>query len=805
MENKKIKMIGNAHIDPVWLWNWQEGYQEVKATFKAVLDIMNEDENFYFTCSSSIFFEWIEKSNPKMFEEITKRVKEGRIEIVGGWLIQPDCNIPNGESFVRQGLYGQRYFLEKFGIMAKTGYNVDSFGHAGTLPQILKKSGMDNYVFMRPGPHEKALPARTFWWEAKDKSKVLAYRIPYEYCTWGKELNNHVERVKSELKSEHEMMVFYGVGNHGGGPTRDNIRSIYDMDKNEENLSIKMSTTNKFFEDALKSGVDFPTVQDDFQHHAPGCYSVYSEVKSLNRKSENNLLAAEKWSVVSKVIEGIEYPDDYQLAWKGVLFNQFHDILAGTSIKSAYDDSRYLHCEALAIAQRNHNLAVQSISWDIDIEQDIDMKPIVVFNNNTFSCKHIIDLEVRGLSDDNFKLLDEDGNIIPSQCVKSEATVNGQQRVMFVAEIPALGYRTFKLYPKTDRIPQLTDVKSSNKLLENKFFKVEFNEATGYISSMYDKLNDVEVFKGDACKLNVILDDSDTWSHGVTKFDRVIESMKVDSMKLIEDGEVRSTIKIKYKYKDSTVTQYFSIYKELEYVTVKVVLDWREPKTMLKLNLPTNMHHPRPTYETPYGFIEKSANGEEEPGQSFVTLQGNYKGEIPYGITVANDAKYSYSFDNNNMNITILKNSVVAHHEPKELDEDVDYDYTDFGIQEFNYYLYPHKGNWKDNGVVQLANILNQKPTAVIETFHKGTLPQKNSFLSIDTKQVVITALKEAEDKCGVVLRAYETNNFDCTATITISFMDRKIETKFSASEIKTIYIPYDNDKAVREVNMLEM
>ena len=224
MKDKKLYMIGNAHLDPVWLWNWQEGFQEVKATFRSALDRMKEDKDFVFTCSSAAFYEWVEKNNPAMFAEIRKRVEEGRWELAGGWWIQPDCNIPSGEAFVRQGLYGQRYFLEKFGKMAVTGYNVDSFGHNSNLPQILKKSGMDNYVFMRPMPLEKGLPGRIFWWKSMDGSKVMTYRIPYEYCSWGKDLEKYTDRLKCELEDgEDELMMFYGVGNHGGGPTKENM------------------------------------------------------------------------------------------------------------------------------------------------------------------------------------------------------------------------------------------------------------------------------------------------------------------------------------------------------------------------------------------------------------------------------------------------------------------------------------------------------------------------------------------------------------------------------------------------------
>jgi len=226
-----LHMIGNAHLDVVWLWPWQEGFGEVKATFRAALDLMNDCDDFLFTASSAALYEWIEHNDPAMFDEIKSRVAEGRWEIAGGWWVQPDCNLPSGESFVRQGLYGQRYFKEKLGVTATVGYNVDSFGHHAMLPQILRKCGLSRYVFMRPQRHEMGLPGPLFWWESDDGSCVLAARIPYEYCTWGQELRQHVRKCAVELKAPFdELLCFYGVGNHGGGPTRENLHSIRAMD-----------------------------------------------------------------------------------------------------------------------------------------------------------------------------------------------------------------------------------------------------------------------------------------------------------------------------------------------------------------------------------------------------------------------------------------------------------------------------------------------------------------------------------------------------------------------------------------------
>jgi alpha-mannosidase len=191
-----LHMIGNAHLDPVWLWQWPEGLQEAKATFRSALDRLDESADFVFTSSSAAIYKWVEENAPDLFAEIRERVAEGRWQIAGGWWIQPDCNLPGGESYVRQGLYGQRYFREKFGVTATVGYDVDSFGHHGMLPQIVAKMGMDSYVFMRPQEHEKELPGRLFWWEADDGSRVLTFRIAYAYTAGGTidDLDRHIRR-----------------------------------------------------------------------------------------------------------------------------------------------------------------------------------------------------------------------------------------------------------------------------------------------------------------------------------------------------------------------------------------------------------------------------------------------------------------------------------------------------------------------------------------------------------------------------------------------------------------------------------
>lgn len=807
MKEKILHMIGNAHLDPVWLWNWQEGFAEAKATFRSALDRMEEDDEFVFTCSSAAFYEWIEKNNPAMFEQIQKRVREGRLELAGGWWIQPDCNIPSGEGFVRQGLYGQRYFLEKFGKMAVTGYNVDSFGHNGNLPQILKKSGMSNYVFMRPMPMEKGLPGRIFQWKSMDGSSVLTYRIPYEYCTWGKDLEKYIGRLKCEFTDgEDALMMFYGVGNHGGGPTKENIKSIHELDERADMPSMRMGTMEEFFRVIRCNGKEYPEHVGDLQHHASGCYSVLSRVKRENRKAENKLVEAEGWSAIANVAEKQPYPDNFGRAWKGLLFNQFHDILAGTSIPSAYEDASYLYGQAMAVGQENLNYAIQAISWDIDIEEDVSMRPIVVFNSHAWAGKMVIDLEVRGLTNDNFRLTDSAGNMILAQRIQSEATVNGQSRLLFVAALPSMGYELFKLYLDVEETEAFTCVTVTEDSIENDSLRLVFNEATGYVQSLYDKKEELEVLRREGGRLAVIEDKYDTWAHNVFKFDKQLGDMQLVYKKVLEEGPVRSGVRVKYQYNQSYVIQDFFLYRELNYVQVNVRVDWREPGTQLKIKYPVNLNFRKPTYEIPYGYIEKQANGEEEPGQTWFDFTGeHFKKQIMYGLTIANDAKYSYSMDIDEMNLTVLKNSVFAHHDPKVLEEGQEYRYVDDGIQEFRYLLIPHTGSWKDADVTRCARELNVRPQTVIETFHKGRQPQKQSFVSLSSDHVQIAAIKECEDRDGVIIRAYETKRQEGDAVLDVSFMERREVLHFVPCEIKTVKIPYDSSKSVVEVNLLEM
>ena len=347
-----VHLIGNAHLDPVWLWRWQEGYTEVLSTFRSALDRMKEHEDYIFTCAGAAYYSWVEKTDPAMFEEIRARVKEGRWVIVGGWWIQPDCNMPCGESFARHSLYSQRYFQSRFGITCNVGYNVDSFGHNAMLPQILKQSGMDAYVYMRPSAipnvdrdnvmeKEYPFPDNAFLWEGADGTRIPTYRVRFGYNSDHTDVEQALRKAfrVTELAEEQDLpqMSFYGVGNHGGGPTAAMIALLDDLiQKNPDGKYIFSDPVRYFRELPLEK---LKLLRDDLQNHASGCYTAVMKVKELNRKAEEYLISAEKFTAMAELLGlQIEKPD-FESLWRIVLFNQFHDILCGCSIHSALDDA----------------------------------------------------------------------------------------------------------------------------------------------------------------------------------------------------------------------------------------------------------------------------------------------------------------------------------------------------------------------------------------------------------------------------------------------------------------------------------
>ncbi|CAM3351515.1 Alpha-mannosidase [Deinococcus saxicola] len=801
-----LHMIGNGHIDPVWLWNWQEGFQEIKATYRSALDRLAEDPDFIFTCSSAAHLAWIEENEPEMFEEIRTQVTGGRWVLVGGWWVQPDCHLPGGEGFVRQGLYGQRFLHSRFGKTARVGYNPDSFGHAATLPQILLKSGLPYYTFMRPGPHEQTLPSRLFWWQGADGSRVLTFRIPFEYCTWGKDLETHIRRCASEVTGGlGDLMCFYGVGNHGGGPTRENLESIHRLQGDGDLPELVFSSPDQYFEtvDPSQAAV-WPA---ELVHHAIGCYAAHSGVKRLNRQAELALIRAEKFAALAHARVGLPYPQtELEHAWKRVLFNQFHDILAGTSLESAYVDAAHDYGEALSIAQHVTNAAVQRLSWRVHIPLQEGARVYVVWNPHPWPVRVAVEHEVGGVKD-GFTMTDEGGAAILAQFTRSQATVSTwRRRLAWVAELPAFGHRTFTVLPGDEAAAPAAQVSVSDRHLENDVFRLEIDPQSGGIARLLDQRTGAEVFSAPAAVGVVLRDESDTWSHGLVRYDDVIGTFGQARVGVLEHGPVRSAIRTTSTYGKSTLTQDFFVYQDPTLpIEVRVRLDWHEAHKLLRLRFPANVTFRQATYEAPYGTVSRPGNGEEYPGGRWVDLSGADKvsGELR-GLALINDAKSSYSVSLADLYLTVLRSPIYAHHDPYVPTSGGDYRFMDQGEQTFTYWLWPHAGNWRDAGLPRLCAALTEGPVALPETFHDGELPGAQENLSVSPESVLVTVFKRAEDGSGYVLRLMETLGQAVTASLSLPFLEREFTVFLGANELSTLLLP-DDDSPPRPLLLTEL
>ena len=782
---KKIHLIGNAHLDPVWLWQWQEGYAEVKATFRSALDRMKEFDDYKFTSACSIYYMWIEESDKAMFEEIVARVKEGRWEIAGGWIIQPDCNIPCGESFARHALISQRYFKDRFGITAKTGYCVDSFGHNGNLPKILQNSGMENYVFMRPGPHEKELAQSLFRWYSSDGSSVLTYRVPNRYCITDEHF--HIFQEIADMNEDTDMMAFYGVGNHGGGPTV----ALLDHMHRDLDARFVYSTVNDYF-DAV-GNIPVPELHDDLQYHAKGCYSACSDIKAGNRRCENAVLSAEKYSVLSKHLIGTPYPaEQLNHAWKNVLFNQFHDILGGCSIREAYTDAAYQQHEAMSICQRIENHALQQISWNIDTmdgqeivhgepgsrlaigwNSDTVGTPVVVFNPLPHPVTCMVAVRRRPVS-----IRSSDGTYIPIQLVRDSKT-NGTDKfaTAFTANIPALGYSLYRMFFREEDIPELENpFTCTDNSIENDRIRVELDPGTGEIRSILQKETSRQIL---AEKTSTVLIDettSDTWSHGITAFKDVVGVFRNGSVKLIENGPVRATLRSEMRMGSTEIIRDYSIFPNREDIQVCTRIDFHEKHRMLKFRIPISADKPKAYCQIPYGSIERPTDGTEQVGGSWMALTD---GQM--GIAVANDSKYSFDADGNTLGLTVLRSAIWGDHYGRR---DEFCEYMEQGIHRFTYTILPFRSI---THCEMAAAELNNPPTTIIETFHHGSLPVSYSGIHVSEPNIIVTACKQHTDSEGLILRCCEVENKATTATI--SLFGFNFEARFGHSQVRTFLI----------------
>jgi alpha-mannosidase len=766
----RIRAVGNSHIDMAWLWPWTETVEVVRNTYRSALNMMDEYPGFTFAGSSARTYEWMEEKYPELFQEIQQRVKEGRWEIVGGMWVEPDLNMPGGESLTRQILVGKQYFKRKFGVDVKVGWNPDSFGYTWQLPQIYKKSGIDYFVTQKLlWAHEfTTFPYKLFWWESPDGSRLLTY-FPHDYgssmepVSMAEDVSVWMPSIYHQSLKDPEMMYLYGVGDHGGGPTRTMLDSASQlMSPGVVFPKLEFSSASGFLDDITKrNDLEIPVWKNElyFQYHR-GVFTTQSETKKLIRQTEENLLDAEKYASLAQLYRRPYPRTQFTDAWKGLLFDDFHDIMPGSGIAVNYLDAKRNLDEVGRVSGNILNNSVDEISAHIDTQQN--GTPIVVYNSLSWDRSDIVEVEAQlPTAATNIEVVNSANKPVPFQVIVNDPETH---RVHFLleAEVPSLGYATYFVRSAPKPVNTASSLKATSTEMENKFLRVKVDPQSGCITSLYDKRTNQESIataetdtggpKNRPCGnlLQTFVDkpkEYDAWNIDADFEDKYWSLDKADEVKLTESDPLRAVIQVKHHFQDSSFVQNITLYPASTRVDVRMEADWKEKHILLKVGFPVSVHSDKATYEVPFGSIERptTRNTPDEKAQFEVpALHWADLSDAQHGLSILNDSKYGYDAKGNVLRLTLLRSPTWP--DP----------HADEGHHEFVYSLYPHSGTWHDAQTVRRGYELNYKLRAVQVQNHTGALPPVHSFITIDGGNVVLTAMKWAEDENAMVLRFYE-------------------------------------------------
>lgn len=816
---RTVSIAGNAHIDLAWLWRWLETVEVTRATFDTVMKNMDEYPELLYVQSQAQTYRWMQDYYPEVFERIKQRVKEGRWEIVGGMWAEPDCNLIDGESFVRQMLYGKRYFKANFGKDVAIGWNPDSFGYNWNMPQLLSKAGFTSFVTQKISWNEtNVFPYFFFWWEGPDGSRLLTYFPPTGYVgdLASSELVEGVTLFERNTGLKNPL-ILYGLGDHGGGPNRRMLDRARGLARQKIFPKIKPSTAadylGQFKPETLKS---LPVWKDElYLEYHRGTFTTQAATKNNNRKSEVLMANAEKLSSLAMLFAQPYRQADFGSAWEKILLNQFHDILPGSSINPVYRDAAELYQQARRTAGGALNQSLDALAKRIDTAGGAEGRPLLVFNSLSWDRDGIVTVDLpRDLAGD-VRVVDDGGREIPSQVLSEE------RALAFVARsIPAGGFRVFKLQ---NRKPAgaATSLRAASSTLENDYFALRVDPRSGDIVSLFDKVNKREVLPAGSRAntlqlLEDIPDEYDAWNIGYTG--RRWEIDKADSIELISPGPVKAVLRVKKSflglakarrvpagdYPSSFFTQDIVLWDGMPRVDVEMSADWWEDHVLLKVAFPVGVKNTQAAYEIPYAFIYRPTGREtdwEKARTEVPAVRWADLSDDRYGVSLINENKYGYDVEGSVLRLTLLRSPL----DPDPM--------ADKGKHRFSYSLYPHPGTWREADTVRKGYEFNYPLLARFVEAHAGELPAVFSFFKAEPSNIVLAAIKKAEDRDSLVLRLYEAEGNPTEARLSffrapkevyaLDLMENRLQPiafkpgadglglKFGKSEIKTIELVF--------------
>ena len=756
----KVCLVGHSHIDMNWLWYWENTLEIAHRTFNTVDKLMSEFKDFKFSQSQAYLYQAVENNFPSLFRCIKKRIKEDKWDVTASMWVESDLNMASGEAIVRQILYAKRYVKEKFGVTPRVCWSLDIFGHPWTLPQILKKSRLDYYHFTRCGKGK-----HIFWWQGPDGSRVLAFNHPGSYngIITPEKL---IPAVLRGIEEKSNVYLFtYGVGDHGGGPTRRELKRAQELRKDFLFPTLKFSTVQECFEEMLRENKNYPVIKDELNFIYEGCYTTHADIKYMNRYLENTIPVSEMFSSIAEVY-GLKYDRaDFETCWQKACFNQFHDILDGSAIHPTYEYSKRVYDEARIISSEKLYKSLEFISSLIAGNKGA--LKIVIYNPLAWKRTGIVEVDIDDkILSHNPCLWDSKGNSVSYQKV-------GTQICFLAKDVPGLGYKVYYLRKaqvksKGNKVLKVKTTKDNGQiseyLLENEFVLLKVNSSNGCIHSIFNK-NIKKEFVLDSLKpanmFQVLYEKPhimSSWDIGqIERVENLISGAKVE---VCEEGPVFASVKLTISFNKSRINQEIRLYSGLSQIYFITEVDWHERGTpdlsapMLKVAFPVNITTDKVTCEIPFGFIERSVNGREIPALKWVDIS-----EKNCGVSLLNDSKYGHDIQGNVIRLTLLRSAYEPDLDPDE------------GLHRMVYALYPHAGGWKRAKTVRHGYELNMPLISVLKNPRNNApkLPDIISFVEIQPSNLILTCLKKAEEDDSLVMRIYESEGKQTNSEISLN------------------------------------
>ncbi len=767
----RVWPVGHAHIDVAWLWRIKEVKRKSARTFATALALMDEYPHYHFVQSQPQLYAFVRDAYPTLYQRLVDKVRTGQWEPTGGMWVEADCNIPSGEALVRQLLYGQRFLMREFGAPSQVLWLPDVFGYSWALPQLLKKAGIDYFYTAKIGwLYTNPFPHSTFWWQGVDGSRVLAHlcfhRQAYSAGLDAAALRETWESFR-QRDAARDVILSFGHGDGGGGPTREQLEHQRRLTHAPGHPTLTQGSVRQFFATARKTSRELPVWADElYLEGHRGTYSTHGAIKRENRKCELLLRDAELLSSIALRL-GSSYPaEELQQCWERVLRNQFHDILPGSSIPEVYQDAMADYAFVREVAGRARDRALQAISELVDARGGDNL---LVFNTLGWTRTDVVALPVEGLPP-SFRIEDLSGRSVPYQRVRR---VDGKEQVLFVApDVPACGYTTFRLVPGRPAPGEAScQVEGSNIVTPH--FVARLNER-GELLRLLDKEYSQEVLaageRGNV--LQMFLDYPHFWEAWEISPDyeaHPLRLLRTKGAAKITVGPVCAIARVRLGSSRSLVQQDVILYRDLRRVDFDTVVDWHEPRTLLKVAFPVRVMAERSTYEIQFAAISRSTRRNtsweqarfEVPAQRWADLSDG-----GYGVSLLNDCKYGYDVRDNVLRLTLLKNCYAP--DPQSCQYGVLYGaQTDEGLHRFVYALWPHVGDWRSGKTVQAAYELNAPLLVVRKGRQRGPLPEQQSFLALSgAPSVILDTMKKSEDDNSLVVRLYESAGQRAVATV---------------------------------------